>query len=174
MIFDKVSITAQTIMHTHVTLAADRVNFPLRPVYVGQYSNLKIHLTGAIPEGAKALITVTPVNGGDAWSLPSAETAGGLEVFFPGWAFPDPGQTSYEVTVLDGENSHWMGRGVLTVISATPAGNGTPVKPPSLDGQWWFVKETGLWHKIELVIDEDTNLPTFKIGGQGYEEVPQS
>jgi len=162
----------QTIMHTHVSLDVERVNFPLRPIYVGQHSSLKIHLTGKIPDGAAAAITVKPIGGGDAWSLPSADTQGGLEIFIPGWAFQDPGQTPYEITLTADGKGYWMGRGTLTVIDALAEMGGGPVKPPSLDGQWWFVQQTQLWHKLTLVIDPDTGLATIKIGETGYAEIP--
>ena len=162
-------------LHTHVEVNIERVNLPLRPIYVGQQSALKIHVLGDLPEGSGVTAVITPPGGGEPWKFPAYAKNDDRIVYVPGWAFINAGQASYEILAetppKDGSSepdNFWLGRGLLTVIGAVNFGS-APTPPPVPAGWWWKNRDDGLWYKVELVADADTGKSTIQIGVEGHE-----
>lgn len=168
---------------THITVTVDisKVNFPLRPIYIGQGSALMVLLIG-LPTGATAKLVLTPVDGSPAQAYVSAVNAdGGTEVYVPGWAFADAGETDYEINAYADEiNAYtgeayvlvrWMGRGSLTALSANTVAE-VPNAPAMPDGEYWWDSVTKLYYKLSLVRDPDTNRLTIDVSQEGVSSVP--
>lgn len=161
--------------HIDVTLAPDRVNFPLRPVYVGQGSALKLRLLG-LPDGSAAKLILTPVDGSPAQAYSSTALEDGtVEVYLPGWAFPDEGLTTYEINAYEGEGddaiTRWLGRGALSVLAANTSAE-VPEAPAFPDGSYYWNPVTRLYYRVSVEIDPDTARMTLAVSQEGVTHVP--
>jgi hypothetical protein len=161
-------------MHVHVTVDPERANFPLRPVYAGRGSSLKIHVAG-LPEGAGCKLIQALIGTGVEYEYAGAlNAAGEVEVYMPPWAFPAAGQTVYQLAAVlteAGESrTYWLGKGRLTVIDSALSAAAAPGQAFP-DGAWFRMPD-GLYYKLSLAVDPDTGRLTADVGQEGFTHVP--
>lgn len=158
-----------------VTLAPEKPNFPLTPLFVGQGSAAVVILS-EVPEGATAALILTPVGGGTPVAYAAALNAetGDLEAYAAGWAFPTAGTTKYEITFTtgtgDSERTFWAGSGLLHVMAAATVADipNAPVVP-----QDTYVRSpvTGLYYLVTVELN-DLGQPVLTTASEGIENVP--
>jgi hypothetical protein len=165
--------------HVHVSLDIEKANFPLRPIYVGQGSALKVHLTGAgVSDTAAAKLVLTPVGGGSAAAYASARNADGdLEIYVSGWSFPTAGATTYEINVYETEGdpeetrAYWMGKGALHVFAANTVAE-VPDAPFVPEDTYIYNPVTELYYRVIADQDPVTGLIALSISQEGVPSVP--
>lgn len=135
------------------------VNFPLRQIYVGQGSTLRLRLTGFDAALFTAAVFIHPVvEGGTPARFDAALNAatGFHEVKVEGWSLTVPGTADYEIVIYDSEipegatakDPYWSGWGKIVVKPSLI----DAVIPELPEGQFpaGYVQHpvTGLWSKI--------------------------
>ena len=111
------------MLEIEVIVDCSRVNFPLRPLYVGQGSAVVVRVIGAA-SAASAKLVMTPVGGGTPLAYASAPgPAESHEIYIAGWAFPSAGPGKYEIELMTGsgdlERTFWAGKGDVNVLPAS-------------------------------------------------------
>jgi hypothetical protein len=108
----------------------DRVNHPLRPIYVGQGSSLTIRLPAVLDPDATAVECYLTTLAGPVTKHAGALNAAGVwEIYIPAWTFPTAGETDYQIAVTDADaKRYWLGRGTLVIFAADH--DALPPEPP--------------------------------------------
>lgn len=142
-----------------IKLDPANVNFPLRQIYTGKGSTLRLRLSGFDAALFTAAVFIHPATSGGTPSRFDAAlnaATGFHEVKVAGWALSVPGTTDYEVVIYDNElpegasakDPYWSGWGKI-VVKPSLIDAAVPELPA---GQFpaGYVQHpvTGLWHRI--------------------------
>ena len=130
----------------------DRVNHPLRPIYVGRGSSCTIRLRAVLDPDATAVeFYLTTLAGPVTKHAGALNTAGEWEIYIPAWAFPTAGETDYQIIVTDADDHpYWLGRGDLIIFTADS--EAIPPEPPP-DG-YLIYGPGGTVYRFTVVLDE--------------------
>jgi hypothetical protein len=158
-----------------ITVDPQNLNIPLRQVFVGQGSALKLQLAGFDAEQFTAAVFIHALTeGADPARFDAVLNDDDVyEVKISGWSLNVPGNTEYEVTIFDSDDAnqvYWSGRGKLTIrraITSAPLPQPPEVTPPSSYIQH---PTTGLWHKVVGSLNELGQL-SLEVSPEGVEHV---
>jgi len=163
-----------------ITLAPDRPNFPLTPVWCGCGSALKFLLDeDTVPlDLYSCLVAITPVGGGTAQAYVGVKnaTTGIWEIYVPGWGVPTVGETQYEVVLTVGteavNTTYWAGKGILTVWAASTSAE-IPIAPAIIPADTYvYDAETELYYLVTATRDPVTGLIALAVSQEGVANVP--
>jgi hypothetical protein len=162
-----------------ITLAPDRPNFPLTPVWCGCGSALKFLLDeDTVPVDLySCLIAITPVGGGTAQAYVGVKnaTTGIWEIYVPGWGVPTVGETQYEVVLTVGteaaNTTYWAGKGILTVWAASTSAE-IPIAPFLPKDLYVYDDEVHLYFRVFSTRDPITGLRVVTQSQEGVANVP--
>jgi len=138
----------------------------LRAITVGRGSALELELVG-VPDGVVNVTFHAGRPGTENYSMASASPLpdGRWGVYASGLHFPNVGRAKYHVTGKDGrDGSVWLGRGRLnieqSVLNVDP--DAIPLVP---DDAYVRNPVTGLWHKLNVTVENGVLTPEFSDQG---------
>ena len=138
----------------------------LRTITVGRGSALELELVG-VPDGLVNVMFHAGRPGTENYSMATARELpdGRWAVYASGLHFPNVGVAKYHVTGKDGrDGSVWLGRGRLnieqSVLNVDP--DAIPLVP---DDAYVRNPVTGLWHKLEVTVENGVLVPEFSDQG---------
>ena len=137
-----------------------------RAITVGRGSALWLEIVG-VPGGVENVVFHAGRPGTENYSAVAASPLpdGRWSVYASGLHFPDVGVGKYHVTGRDWRGgSVWLGSGRLTVeqsvLNVDP--DAIPLVP---DDAYVRNPETGLWHKLEVTVENGVLVPEFSDQG---------
>ncbi len=138
----------------------------LRAITVGRGSALELEIVGA-PDGLENLMLHVGRPGTDNYSVAAASPIpdGRWAVYASGLHFPEVGVGKYHVTGRDGRGgSVWLGCGRLLVEQSVLNVDEEDVPLVPEDA---YVRNpaTGLWHKLEVTVENGVLVPEFSNQG---------
>ena len=138
----------------------------LATLSVGRASAQEFELVG-VPDGVANVMVHVGRPGTDNYSAVLAHPLpdGRWGVYVSGLYFPEVGKGKYHVTGKDGrDGSVWLGRGRLnieqSVLNVDP--DAIPLVP---DDAYVRNPVTGLWHKLEVAVENGVLVPEFSDQG---------
>lgn len=158
-----------------ITVCPDRLNWPLRQVWVGALSSADFTVRGvpSFLDGVRIIFTVPPEMGDDTAPVYEAvgtkNADGTWHVYAPPFTFPRPGvNLAYNILADDKNgNPRWLGTGVLEVRECPAQGSPTPAPVIPRD---CYIRNpvSGKYHLLTATVDADGNL-TINLAPEGVD-----
>jgi hypothetical protein len=157
-----------------ITVRPDRLNWPLRQVWVGELSSadFTVRKVPSFLDNVRIAIATpgTTNQDGEVYTCPGTMSADGTwHVYANPYVFPRAGVNLEYNVLADDENGNprWLGSGILEVRTCPAGGSGTP--PPVVPRDTYIRNlVTGKYHLLTASVDEDGNL-TIDLATEGID-----